>query len=98
MEALGTTAFIPPSEGMDDIVGLNSREPSKFSDDPEEAEGGASVTGIAANAPLPKQPKEKSMTLEEHISHASPTARPIVNVTRPAGAQWIKAYMENIRQ
>eukprot|EP00975_Prorocentrum_lima_P015324 3245580-Prorocentrum_lima.AAC.1 len=38
------------------------------------------------------------MTLEEHIAHASPTARPIVGVTRPAGVQWVLAYMENIRQ
>eukprot|EP00975_Prorocentrum_lima_P008871 1890813-Prorocentrum_lima.AAC.1 len=28
MEALGNTAFIPPSEGMDDIIGLNSTAPS----------------------------------------------------------------------
>eukprot|EP00975_Prorocentrum_lima_P002595 571708-Prorocentrum_lima.AAC.1 len=98
MEALGNTAFIPPTEGMDDIVGLTSKAPSKFSVDPEEDEGGGVVTGIAANTPQPKQPKERSMTLMEHIALASPTARPIVGATRAAGAQWIKNYMENIRQ
>eukprot|EP00975_Prorocentrum_lima_P058384 12250260-Prorocentrum_lima.AAC.1 len=86
MEALGNTAFVPPTEGMDDIVGLTSGPPTTFRLNPEEAEEGGVVTGIAGNTPQPKQPKEKSMTLMEHIALASPTARPIVGVTRAAGA------------
>eukprot|EP00975_Prorocentrum_lima_P032732 6872861-Prorocentrum_lima.AAC.1 len=39
MEALGATAFIPPSDGLNEINGLRSTEPHKFPDDPEGAEG-----------------------------------------------------------
>eukprot|EP00975_Prorocentrum_lima_P002765 610969-Prorocentrum_lima.AAC.1 len=77
MEALGNTAFIPPTEGMDDIVGLTTGPPSTFKLSPEEAEGGGVVTGIAGNTLQPKQPRDKPMTLMEHIALASPTARPV---------------------
>eukprot|EP00975_Prorocentrum_lima_P006550 1405848-Prorocentrum_lima.AAC.1 len=35
MEALGATAFTPPSDGLNEIIGITSKEPQKFSDNPE---------------------------------------------------------------